>query len=100
MSSLSGHVDFSAFEPLHSRVKNSDPIFFFFFVGVGAGIGIYYSSKCIHVYCVLNILYFFTHTQVLHIYTYILYMHIYIYLYERTINNQSHREETRAEKSV
>lgn len=97
MSSLSGHVDFSAFEPLHSRVKNSDPIFFL--VG-GAGIGIYYSSKCIHVYCVLNILYFFTHTQILHIYIPTFYICIYIYLYERTINNQSHREETRAEKSV
>ena len=27
MFSLSGHVDFSSFEPLHSRVENSDPIF-------------------------------------------------------------------------
>lgn len=28
MSSLSGHVDFSSFEPLHSRVENSNPFFF------------------------------------------------------------------------
>lgn len=27
MSAPSGHVDFSSFEPLHSRVENSDPIF-------------------------------------------------------------------------
>lgn len=31
MSSLSGHVDFSSFEPLHSRVENSNPILFLFF---------------------------------------------------------------------
>lgn len=76
MSSLSGHVDFSAFEPLHSRVKNSDPFFFF---GGGAEIGIYYSSKCMRVYCVLNILYFFAHTQILHIYIYLHFICVYIY---------------------
>lgn len=63
MSSLSGHVDFSSFEPLHSRVENSDPVFFW------SGNGIYFSSKRICLYSVLNIYSSSTHTHILSIYT-------------------------------
>lgn len=53
MSSLSGHVDFSSFEPLHSEVKNSDPFFLgpesVYIIHLNAyAYTMYYISPCTH----------------------------------------------------
>lgn len=79
MSSLSGHVDFSSFEPLHSRAKNSDPIFFFF--GPGS---VYIIFLNVHAYtmCYISTISPRTHRFYTCIYRYFICICIYIYIYK------------------